>query len=211
MNCQQVRGLLPLHAYGDLRSDEKSVVDAHLRDCPECRAELAALASIRSALDAIPAGSVNVNLMQIYRNEADRLRRRARRWRYAAAATAVAVVVVLMVRLDVRLDGRQITIRWGAAPQHEPVEMAVNQITTPPEMKIPAQLDERIRTMSELIQALAANVEASDRERQQQLVSMKLELASMNRKSQERMSEAERDLSALYAAQFGSRPKAVNP
>ena len=119
-------------------------------------------------------------------------------------------IVVFAIRLDVRVNQRQLTIRWGVA-EPEVVVQHVPQEPPRPEYVIPRELDQRIKTMSELIQALAANVDASDRERQQQLSILKLELAAMRRQSQERMSETERDLSALYAAHFGSRPKAVNP
>jgi hypothetical protein len=128
----------------------------------------------------------------------------------AAAAAAVAVVIVFAIRLDVRIDRRQMTIRWGAW-ESLPIAEAAARSVIQPEPAIPAQFDERLKTMSELIQALAANVDASDRERQEQVATLKRELAIMQQRSQERLSETERDVSALYAAHFGSRPKAVNP
>jgi hypothetical protein len=210
MNCQQVHELLPLHAYGDLSGEEKSGVEAHLAECPGCRNELTAFATIRAQLDATQVAMTGVDLAHVYRAESVRFRRRARRWRLAAAAAAVAVVIVFAIRLDVRIDRRQMTIRWGAWESLPIAETAARSVIQP-EPAIPTQFDERLKTMSELIQALAANVDASDRERQEQVATLKRELAIMQQRSQERLSETERDVSALYAAHFGSRPKAVNP
>jgi hypothetical protein len=210
MNCQEVRGLLPLHAYGDLAGEGKLNVEAHLAQCSDCRREIAAFEAIRAGLDAIPVATRGADIANVYRAEALRLRRRARRWRLAAALTAVAVVVLLAPRLEVRVDQRQLSIRWSA-PEAAPIAEAPARNVDQPPSSSSTQLDERLRTMSELIQALAANIDASDRERQEQVASLKREFAAVQRQSQERLSEAERDVSALYAAHFGPRPKAVNP
>ncbi len=210
MKCDEIRELLPLHAYGELSDAQLRIVDAHLADCSVCRTEATAFRKIRETLNAAAPEPVRTDLEKVYRAEASKRRNKERRWQFAATLLAAAILVVLAIRLDVRINQRQMIIRWGVV---EP-EAVVQQF----EPKVPAsdrvlqpEFEQRIRTMSELIQALAANVEASDRERQDQILKLKLELAAMNRQSQERMTETERDLSALYAAHFGSRPKAVNP
>ncbi len=109
-----------------------------------------------------------------------------------------------------RVDRQQLTIRWGA-PEATPIVQAPERTTDQTTTQSPNQLDERLRTMSELIQALAVSADAADRERQEQVVALKRELAAMQQQSQERLSETERDVHALYSAHFGSRPKAVNP
>jgi hypothetical protein len=48
------RSPLAAYALGALEPDEARVVDAHLADCPECRAELAELAALEAALGEVP-------------------------------------------------------------------------------------------------------------------------------------------------------------
>lgn len=52
-NCSIVRDLLPLYTENMLSTDSKSFVEEHLKDCPECQAELEALKS-----DAVVEASV---------------------------------------------------------------------------------------------------------------------------------------------------------
>src|SRR5438094_133653 len=70
------------------------------------------------------------------------------------------------------------------------------------EPAMPPQLDERLKTISELISALAVNMDTTDRDRQDQFARLKAELASLQQQSQRRWSQTERDVSALYTAQF---------
>src|SRR5579859_6182208 len=115
MTCADYRDLLPLHLYGDLSDSDRENVDAHLAVCAACRAELAALERTRAALNSAPVPTTSVDLNWIYRNESERQRRAARRWRIAALAGLAAAVLVLISRLDIRMDLRQITVRWGPA------------------------------------------------------------------------------------------------
>src|SRR5579871_553674 len=131
MNCQEVLGLLPLHAYDDLSAEDKSAVEAHLAECPDCRKESAAFAAIRAGLDTVPVATRSADVASVYRAEAVRLRRRARRWRFAAILTAVAVVVVLALRLEVRVDQRQMSIHWGV-PEAAPIAEVPGQIVDQP-------------------------------------------------------------------------------
>ena len=42
MTCRsETRDLLPFYAAGTLGESQRPMVEAHLRDCPDCRAELA--------------------------------------------------------------------------------------------------------------------------------------------------------------------------
>jgi hypothetical protein len=73
------------------------------------------------------------------------------------------------------------------------------------------RVEERLKTMGEILQALAASAENSDRQRQDQLAKLREEMATMRNQSQKRWTETQRDLSALYTAQFGARTSGVNP
>ena len=65
--------------------------------------------------------------------------------------------------------------------------------------------------MGQIVQALAAGAESTDRQRQEQLAKLREEIAAMNTQNQKRWSQTQRDVSALYTAQFGSRQNGVNP
>src|SRR5882724_6783239 len=113
MTCTDIREQLPLHLYGDLPPDERARVDAHLTQCPACRVVAAEFAAIRRGLNAAPAASRPLEVSEIYRRETVRQRRRARRWQVAAVVGAAAAVLVLFARADIRLDARQLVVRWG--------------------------------------------------------------------------------------------------
>jgi hypothetical protein len=51
MNCEEVKGQVPLFLYGELTFDEEEALDAHLESCAGCRAELARQTLVHRALD----------------------------------------------------------------------------------------------------------------------------------------------------------------
>src|SRR5262245_1668345 len=134
MNCTEVRACLPGLEYGDLPTDEANAVRAHLVHCPDCQAEQVRLTQVRSLLDEAPPLPVRVDLPRLYREAADQQMRRLRRWRRVAiaavAAAAVIAVGVFLSRIEVRLDGSQLVVRWGAVQVHE--EPAPPPPTPPP-------------------------------------------------------------------------------
>jgi hypothetical protein len=208
MTCQEIRELLPLHVYGDLSAAERGPVDAHLAECPTCRAELAALGDVRRALDASPAVP-GVDVSAIYRAESERLRRRSKRWRFTALMATAAAIAFLAMRLDIRADARQLVVRWG---EPEPVAAApqvIERTIVHTEPAAQRELEERINRMSSLIQALAANMDRKDVD-QKELARLRRDMADLQQ-IRKRLSQTEREVSALYTAQFGSRPSGVNP
>jgi anti-sigma factor RsiW len=209
MKCNEIRDLLPLHLYGDVNDAERAAVESHLATCDECRAELAALAAVRKGLDApIPALRA-VDVASIYQAESDRLRRRSRRWRAAAVLAAAAALLFLALRVEVRADGRQLVLRWG---EPEPVAVAppvVERVVVRSEPASTKELEERINRVSALIQALASNMDAKDID-QKELARLRREFAELQQ-IRKRLGQTERDVAALYTAQFGSRPSGVNP
>jgi anti-sigma factor RsiW len=208
MNCHEVIDLLPLLLYGDLGAAERAAVEAHLASCGECRAELAALAAVRQELDSPIPELHAVDVASIYRSESERLRRRSRRWR-AVAVVAAAAVLFLALRVEVRADRGQLVVRWGTP---EPVAVApavVERVVVRSEPASTKELEERINRVSALIQALAANMDVKD-DQQKELARLRREFAELQQ-IKKRLGQTERDVAALYTAQFGSRPSGVNP
>jgi anti-sigma factor RsiW len=98
-----------------LDPDERHAVDAHLAECPECRADLAELEAVKDVLNDIPpealvqgppdADLVLQRTLRQVRGEAARGSRR--RWVPAAAAVAVALAGAL---------GAGVAVGRGTAP-----------------------------------------------------------------------------------------------
>jgi anti-sigma factor RsiW len=98
-----------------LDPDERHAVDAHLAECPECRADLAELEAVKDVLNDIPpealvqgppdADLVLQRTLRQVRGEAARGSRR--RWMPAAAAVAVALAGAL---------GAGVAVGRGTAP-----------------------------------------------------------------------------------------------
>jgi hypothetical protein len=112
-DCRDIRHALGVYVLGAIDPAERSVVDAHLSTCPECREELAGLAGLPALLRRIPVGEAQ-HLADDEPDErpgaglpgpevpsAETLHsllgrttqaRQARRWRGLAAAAAVVLV-----------------------------------------------------------------------------------------------------------------------
>jgi hypothetical protein len=207
MNCQEILDRLPLHLYGDLAADQAGDVECHLADCASCRSELAALALVRKGLSVTPLAKVSGAFLAA--KKVPDTFASGRRWQIAAIAGLAAAIAVLALRCEVRLSDRQLVVRWGAVS--EPVREATVIVKHEHEPAPPSDPDARLATVSELIRALAGNVEAGDRERAEQLRKLQQELAALQKENQRRWSETRREVDALYTAQFGVRHSGVNP
>ncbi len=122
-DCTAVRPLLPEAVYGDLAAGPAAAVRRHLDACAACQAEFAALQEVRDALNAVPpAAPARVDVGRLYRDAARRQAQKLRRWRRAAVvlgAAAALLLIVFALRLELRVDGRQLVLRW-ALPRHLP-------------------------------------------------------------------------------------------
>jgi len=204
MNCPDVRPLLPVLVYDDLPPAEAAAVRRHLDACPGCRDEFAGLAHARAALDAVPVPAANVDVARLYTELAARQERRGRRWRrisVAAAALAAGLVLVLGLRLQVRFEAHQFVIAWGddrASRERERPEKL------PPVAHAPGspELNERLRLLDDLVHAVAAEVDRRDRRREADIAEVGRRLDGFRRVAAEKWLEAERNVSALYVAQF---------
>ena len=104
--CNEVRQALGVYVLGAIDPAERSIVDAHLPHCLDCREELAGLAGLPALLGRVPyADAERLALGDEELEEApaellDALleqvssRRRARRWRGIAVAAAAAIIAV---------------------------------------------------------------------------------------------------------------------
>jgi predicted anti-sigma-YlaC factor YlaD len=219
MNCADVRARLPALLYGDLSADEAGRVRDHLAGCPSCREEQAAFAGVRRLLGAVPAPAGTVDLPRLYRDAAEQHRRRLRRWRRIAlaslAAAAAVVLAVLLSRLEVRLDGNQLVLRWGAAPPESPVPAPPPQPREPPVAVAPpapaTEVEEHLRLLSEAVRALSDDADQRDERRQQEVARLRAQVLALQQQMIELRLATEKDVAALYAAQFPPKQKGASP
>jgi predicted anti-sigma-YlaC factor YlaD len=60
----QIRSLLPLQVAGGINREEQTWIDDHLRECSDCRSELASLRSLAADLKSIPEPQPSFGLAQ---------------------------------------------------------------------------------------------------------------------------------------------------
>ena len=104
---EQIRELLPLAAAGSLDADEQRRIEAHLRSCASCAAELETWRVLAGAIRRSPAPQLPANLLTRTRERLQREQatRSERRWSDAILAFlmlfgwTVSLVVWLMWRL----------------------------------------------------------------------------------------------------------------
>lgn len=220
MNCNDIRERLPGLVYGHLSLEETLPVEEHLAICNACQAEVAALRQLRPLLDALPAPSVQVDLARLYQQAIEKQERRASRWRRAAvllvSAAAAVLVVAFLLRLEVRLEGHQMVVRWGAVPANPEVAPAP-EVRPSEEMRVtenpaPVSLDveDRLRILTELMELHDKAIANHDRQ-QQDLPRLKAKLAELERQTLIWRIATERDVAALYASQYQSPPKGLSP
>jgi hypothetical protein len=104
--CSEIRQALGVYVLGAIDPAERSIVDAHLPQCLDCREELAGFAGLPALLGRVPyedAERLALGDEELEEAPAELLdalleqvssRRRARRWRGIAVAAAAAIIAV---------------------------------------------------------------------------------------------------------------------
>jgi hypothetical protein len=109
-DCGDIRHALGVYVLGAIDPAERTAVDSHLRDCVDCREELAGLAGLPALLGRVPLADAerlaldSVEPKDLEEPSAELLdsllaqvaaRRRGRRWRVIAVAAAATVVIAV--------------------------------------------------------------------------------------------------------------------
>jgi hypothetical protein len=205
MTCSEVRARLPLWLYGDVNDGDERAIQNHLAHCPPCRRVRQGLENARTLLDAAPVAETAVDLAAIFRRAAAEQERQTRRWRRVARATvglAAAVLVgLLLTRAEVRVGDGQLVLRWGVPAAADPSRPggAAPAVAAPPAL---ADVQERLRVISELSLALAQDVQGRDDALRQELRALRDRVLSTQAQLNQRMSVAERNLDAIYTDRF---------
>lgn len=105
MTCQDTTLSLGVYLLGSLDASEREAVEAHLRDCPACRVQLAELAELPAMLSQLTVDDFVPEPVEVPEDLFDRVAERAReehrrgessrvgRYRRLTAVAAVAVVI----------------------------------------------------------------------------------------------------------------------
>lgn len=211
MDCNHARGLLALHVYGDLEAGEKAQVDTHLAGCPACREEANALGRVRQVLDLPETPKVKVDLARLFEQAGRQQQLRLRRWRRTAAAlvaVAAMLLVVFFLKIEIRVQASEFTIRWGTPPAPALPVPAKVVVQAPP---APAISPDEFQVLKNLVHALAENGDVRDRQQQIDVLQLQARIDDLQRQSQARFTAAEHDVAALYANQFGTTDKGTKP
>src|SRR5262249_19458008 len=115
----------------------------------------------------------------------------------AGVCLAAMTALALGVRLEVRVESQQVVLRWGTPPAPPPV------VVPSPVPATPGAGEERLRLLEEWVQLGAADARRRDERHQR-------EMDLLRRQLQEVHEQAERDLTALYQAQFPAQ-KGIHP
>ena len=213
MNCSTVRAALPGLLYGHHDAAFTAQLEAHLAACPACRRERAALQAVRDRLDRLPVPTVQVDVSELYCRAAKQGERSARRWRRSALVAGVAAAAVALLsfstRFQMRVEAHQLTVRWG-----QPAEADVVPPSPVPQAIVsgPVPLsEERLRLLSDLIHALASDVDSRDRRQQEELARVQERLSYLQRGANARLLTLERRLDNLNGVQVTLSQKGANP
>jgi ribosomal protein L29 len=212
MNCEQVRSELASLVYADLPEGVGTAVRGHMQNCESCRSEFDALARVREALGACAAPDMHVDLAQVYAGAAGRLARRAALWRRTALGLAAAASIVIacgaLAQFELRAGAGQLVITWGdppAALQEPPLVPAAVEVPADVESRVPTEspeAQEDLWLLRELVRAMAAEIDLRDRRQHEALARLRTQLSQMEKQATHRFTSNQRDIAALYAAEF---------
>jgi anti-sigma factor RsiW len=139
-----IRDLLPDLLHGRRGAVERAEVEAHLRECADCRDELEMLRSMRSALRRAPAVNVDRIVAEIPPYRAPMQQRPARSWggwRIAAAVTLLAAggTSVVVARSG---DRRPVPVATAPAPATRELALAGGSIGELDDSELSALIDD---------------------------------------------------------------------
>lgn len=196
MNCEHAKPLLPLWMDDSLADAEQAAVGDHVRACPTCQQEASTLRHALAQLQAMPLPVVHVEPWGVLDRAAQQHSRLARRWKrltIAVSAVAVCLLCVLLVQPDVQVGDGAVVVRWRPAPE-QPVPLPL--ATPDPEQT------RKLELLTELVRSYAEASELRGQDRDKELETLRLRLEITQLQAERRWEDTQRDMGALYRAQF---------
>jgi anti-sigma factor RsiW len=217
MNCTDIRDRLLAWQYQELPAAERALVTKHLESCAACQEHSLVWRELSRRLDAFTGPAVAVDLPRLFHQVVQRQEQRARRWRRTALAFVAAVAAVLLIaiglRLEIRLDGSQVVVRWGDPPPVAPQTPAPPSAsaTVPNQFSVPHVDPDDLQLVKDLVRVLAQEIQTRDRQQQQGLLRLQARFEAFLGAIDVRSANNERDVAALYSAQFRITNKGEKP
>lgn len=226
-SCQEFAPLLAELATSPLAADEAAsdadllAARRHVDSCQDCRLRLAEYRQVLALLDDVPCEVAEAKMMrrdQALKCLTTNMPKKARKawwsrpavWKSAAAAALLALV---LFKLEFRLDGQQLVVRWGNVPAVEkdlttPHESSPTQpLPLTPVSNIGPALEQRLGVVSESLHVLADVSDTRERELQAEFSALRRRIAQLEQQADRRFVDTERAMEALYTAQFGGQPR----
>jgi hypothetical protein len=136
MTCHEATQSLGAYVLKSLDADERSVIDAHLLECPACAAELAELEELPQFLDRLTIDDVVASIIEPPADLFDRVaaaaRRETERSRFLprrkvlSAVAAVIIVVAVVAGFGLRGSGTQAPATFAASAGTTHMSVTVN-------------------------------------------------------------------------------------
>jgi len=100
VECEMLGALLSERRRGELAPEQTRALEAHLSECPRCRAEAQGLESVLAAVELPPVGEAELEALRARRiGEGPRSLPSRRAWRVPAVLVAAAAAAILTVSI----------------------------------------------------------------------------------------------------------------
>lgn len=208
MTCEAYRLLLPLLVNQDLDARAQAEVQTHVEDCAQCRGEVKQLRSVLGALKRQPAPEARFDMAQLFTQIQLDERKKARRWKRVALATlALAATVLLfsLTRLEIHIERNQFVLSWGdiGSTPSGPRNGSANDAKAGAKATANAEIaHEKLDELKDLIELVLDDVARRDGQRRAETAGLRSNLDQLRQAVGAGLAAAQRDVSALYDAQF---------
>ncbi len=201
MNCTDVKTQLPLLLSEDREQIEDPELRAHLATCPSCHQELLELKQLGKLLDAKPEPQVVVDLASLYRRAALQEARTGRRWRWVGIAASLLLLIggtaALFNRLEIRLNGNELALRWGGNPV--PTVSLIDPPLAPPQpISRTDKRDEQMEILGDMVRAMLQELQTVELRQQRDRTDMDVRVSGLQEQTLKRWLALQKDMEALY-------------
>jgi anti-sigma factor RsiW len=216
MNCDDIRTRLLAWHYEELPAAEQAEVARHVDGCGSCREQSLAWQELGRKLDTLRVPAAHVELPRLFQQAVQRQERRLRGWRRTAAALVAAAAVGLIavgLKLQIRMEASQVVVSWGNPPEAKPqVPELPSPPTIAPVQPTVSQVNpEDVQLVKDLVRALATEIQWRDHQQQENLLRLQARFEALLGGALDRWASNERDVAALYSAQFRLHKQGENP
>jgi hypothetical protein len=201
MNCTDVKAQLPFLLSEDREQVEDLELREHVAKCPNCLQEWQELEQLGKLLAANPEPVVAVDLVSLYRRAALQEARRGRRWRWVGMAASILLLVggvnAVFSKLEVRLNGHELAMRWGVPPG-----AVVSPIDPPPQEPAPIaqaeKRDEQIEVLSAMVRAMLQELQTVEIRQGRDRADLDVRVSGLQEQTLKRCLALQKDMEALY-------------